>query len=212
MIRRRVAAFLALLFWLSLAGIGHAQGTVSDAEATAAIKSWLDALSTGDPTRVDPLLAPEFQLIRGDRTYTKAEYLKAMAKLAPGYRIDALVVTSDGDSLVTRYILTADVTAEGQKLQETAPRRRCSAVSAAAGSSSPTPTVHGRSSAAEYHIGGAKMEMGGNLVQRPSRSLSIPATFPSHNVSSQRPAGQEAGLIMSPILLLFWIFSIPWSA
>jgi hypothetical protein len=32
-----------------------------------------------------------------------------MAKLGPGYRIDALVVTSDGDSLVTRYILTADV-------------------------------------------------------------------------------------------------------
>ena len=95
MIRRHVAAILALLFWLSLAGIGHAQGTVSDAEATAAIKSWLDALSTGDPTRVDPLLAPEFQLIRGDRTYTKAEYLKAMAKLGPGYRIDALVVTSE---------------------------------------------------------------------------------------------------------------------
>ena len=122
MIRRHVATILALLFWLSLAGIGHAQGIVSDAEATVAIKSWLDALSTGDPTRVDPLLAPEFQLIRGDRTYTKAEYLKAMAKLAPGYRIDALVVTSEGDSLVTRYILTADVTAEGQKLQETAPR------------------------------------------------------------------------------------------
>ena len=67
MIRRHVAAILALLFWLSLAGIGHAQGTVSDAEATAAIKSWLDALSTGDPTQVDPLLAPEFQLIRGDQ-------------------------------------------------------------------------------------------------------------------------------------------------
>ena len=84
MIRRRVAAFLALLLWLSLAGVGHAQGTVSDAEATAAIKSWLDAHSTGDPTRVDPLLAPEFQLIRGHRVYTKAEYLKAMSKLGPG--------------------------------------------------------------------------------------------------------------------------------
>jgi hypothetical protein len=35
MIRRRVAAFLALLLWLSLAGVGHAQGTVSDAECQA---------------------------------------------------------------------------------------------------------------------------------------------------------------------------------
>jgi hypothetical protein len=83
MIRRHVAAILALLFWLSLAGIGHAQSTVSEAVATAAIKSWLDALSTGDPTRVDPLLAPEFQLIRGDRTYTKAEYLKPWRSSGP---------------------------------------------------------------------------------------------------------------------------------
>ena len=122
MIRCRVAPFLVLLLWLSLAGVGHAQGTVSDAEATAAIKGWIDAQSTGDPARVDPLLAPEFQLIRGDRGYTKAEYLKTMSKVGREYRIDALVVTSDGDSLVTRYILTADVAVEGQKLQQTAPR------------------------------------------------------------------------------------------
>ena len=86
MIRRRVAAVLALLLSLSLAGVGHAQGTVSDAEATGAIKSWFDAQSTGDPSRVDPLLAPEFQLIRGDRVYTKAEYLRTMSKLGPDTR------------------------------------------------------------------------------------------------------------------------------
>ena len=122
MIRCRVAPFPVLLLWLSLAGVGHAQGTVSDAEATAAIKGWIDAQSTGDPTRVDPLLAPEFQLIRGDRGYTKAEYLETMSKVGPGYRIDGLVVTSAGDSLVTRYVLTADVTVEGRKLQQTASR------------------------------------------------------------------------------------------
>ena len=120
--RRYLAAALSALPCMLLAHPGSAQRTVSDSEATAAVMSWLDALASGDPARLETVLAPEFQLIRGDRGYTRAEYLKAIAKLAPGYEVTGLVATSDGDSLVARYVLTADVTAEGRKLEPSAPR------------------------------------------------------------------------------------------
>jgi hypothetical protein len=47
----------------------------------SAIDGFLDALFSGDPAKVDQVLAPEFQILRSDGTsYDKVSYVGALPK------------------------------------------------------------------------------------------------------------------------------------
>lgn len=120
---------VSLALMAGVAGLGlmiqpsAADPAASAADATAAIMTWLDALQTGDPTAVEKVLAPEFQILRSDgRGYAKTEYLTVLPKQTSKPEISDLVFSSGGDTLVTRYILRIDQTIDGKPVQTIAPR------------------------------------------------------------------------------------------
>ncbi len=96
------------------------------AEARAAVETWVGALVGNDPERVAPVLAPEFQIQRGDGSaYDRDGYLAAGL---PGFtampEIVDIVATGHDDVLVVRYTLTvpADSTLDDQTVAPLAPR------------------------------------------------------------------------------------------
>lgn len=109
-----------------LAALSHgaaAHTGVSEAEAQAAVDSFLDALLSGDPAKVDKVLAPEFQIMRSDGShYDKVTYLNALPKYAAASTASNLKVTGHGEILVASYIVTSNQTIDGQAVEAVAPR------------------------------------------------------------------------------------------
>lgn len=102
---------------------GNAAGAVSQDEAKAALKMWLDALASGDPAAVEKILAPEFQIMRSNgRGYGRTDYLKALPKFAGKPEFRDFVATSDGDVLVARYNLRLEQKILNKPVQVLAPR------------------------------------------------------------------------------------------
>jgi hypothetical protein len=68
---------LTVFATLSLHGShSEAQKPALAVQARQALTVLFDALQSGDADRVDPLLAPEFQVVRSDgRAYDKKQYL-----------------------------------------------------------------------------------------------------------------------------------------
>ena len=101
----------------------RAAGGVSEAEAKAAVLSWLEALKSGDPAAVAKILAPEFQILRSDGSgYGREDYLKALPKFGGHPEILKLVHSSDGGILVARYTLQLEQKIGGKPVQKLAPR------------------------------------------------------------------------------------------
>jgi hypothetical protein len=95
----------------------------SEAEANDAIMAWLGALQTGDPAKVEKVLAPEFQIQRSDGSgFGKSDYLKNLPKQASAPVIDKVSATVAGAELVARYVLNIRQTIEGKDVQAVAPR------------------------------------------------------------------------------------------
>lgn len=122
---------LAFGFVTGLAGLAAASvpGRASDgaafteADAMDAIMTWLGALQTGDPANVEKILAPEFQILRSDGSgHGKSTYLKALPKQTGKPAISELVVTGQGEVLVTRYIIEIAQTIDGKPVQAISPR------------------------------------------------------------------------------------------
>ena len=64
---------VAVLFAVCLATTATAQ---PPAEATELVDVWVEAVMSGDPDRLDDILAPEFQIQRADDTaHGKADYI-----------------------------------------------------------------------------------------------------------------------------------------
>lgn len=95
----------------------------SGAEAEGAVRAWLDAVVSGDPARLDAVLAPEFQIQRADGTgLDKAGYVDGGAANLVEYELRDLVATRDDDIMVVRYLLVVSETISGQPVERVAPR------------------------------------------------------------------------------------------
>jgi hypothetical protein len=107
----------------ALSQVAVAEAAVSQAEAQGAIDSFLDALFSGDPARVDQGLAPGFQILRSDgKSYDKASYLGALPKHKVRPSTSNLKATGHGDMIVTTYTITTEQTIGDQAVEAVSPR------------------------------------------------------------------------------------------
>jgi ketosteroid isomerase-like protein len=122
--RDMALGLLAGLAGASLAGTAStAQAAMGEEDARAAIMTWLDALQTGDPSAVEAVLAPEFQILRSDGTgHDRTSYLTDMPKQTSKPGISQLAFSGNGDLIVTRYILQLEQTINNKPVQASAPR------------------------------------------------------------------------------------------
>lgn len=94
------------------------------AEGSDAVAAWIEAVTSGDPAVIGAILAPDFQIMRADGSrYDRAGYLKsALPEIASPPDVQGLVVTRQGDTLVTSYILSIRQTRDGKEVEVRAPR------------------------------------------------------------------------------------------
>lgn len=94
------------------------------AEAEGAIRAWLEAIASGDQSRLAEVLAPEFQIMRSNGTgHDKAAYAGgAAARITQVQEISDLVATRHDDLLVVRYKLAVVETVDGREIERKAPR------------------------------------------------------------------------------------------
>jgi len=123
--RRKLGlAFMAGIAALaSTASASLSQIPVSTEEAQGAIDAFIDALVSGDPARIEAILAPEFQVLRGDgKSHDREAYLKAL----PTYKVrpstSDLKVTSHESMLVVSYLIESDQTIGNEPVAPVAPR------------------------------------------------------------------------------------------
>ena len=95
-----------------------------EAEARRALTDVFDALTAGDPERVRPLLAPEFQIVRSDgAVYDKEQYLaRSIPHIASKPVFNDLVVTRNRDIVVTSMRLQIEEFLDGRKAESNAPQ------------------------------------------------------------------------------------------
>lgn len=117
---------------LALAGISAlAAGAASEAaaieispeEALKALDPWADALFSGDPVKIDKVLAPEYQILRSDGSgHDKTSYLKALPQQKVRSKFSDIVATGTADLMVLRYRLETDQTIDGKVVKGVSPR------------------------------------------------------------------------------------------
>ena len=126
MSNRREFSIAALAGFAAIAaGVGRSAAgeQLSEQQAIEALDPWLDALVTGDPTVVEKVLAPEYQILRSDGSgHDKASYLKALPKHMVRPVFSDIVATGDGDVMVIRYRIESDQTVEGKVVTGVSPR------------------------------------------------------------------------------------------
>ena len=119
---RRVAGTLVVMIALSAAPLSARADSAADAQA--ALNAWWGALVVGTPAALDPVLAPEFQMMRADGSgYDKKGYLgSSLPKVAAIPEFSKSTVTGKVDVLIVRYFVTVNETRDGKKVQAHAPR------------------------------------------------------------------------------------------
>ena len=122
--RDMALGLLAGLAGAQLAGVvSPAQAAMSEEDARAAIMTWLDALQSGNPSTVEAVLAPEFQLLRSDGSgHDRTSYLSDLPKQTSKPEISKLVFGSNAETIVTRYMLQIEQTINNKPVQASAPR------------------------------------------------------------------------------------------
>ena len=95
----------------------YAEDEALAAQTTQAIEDVFAALTSGDPAEVEPYLAPEFQIVRTDGgAYDKQTYLeRSIPKISSEPIIRDLVVTRNGDIVVSRFWLGIEEVIDGKK-------------------------------------------------------------------------------------------------
>lgn len=93
-------------------------------EARKALSVLFDALRSGDPNKVRPLLAPEFQAVRSNgAAYDKEQYLThSIPKIEGQPSFDDLVVTRNADIVVTRMRLKIEERLDGKRAESGSPQ------------------------------------------------------------------------------------------
>lgn len=121
---RKLIQTWAMAVALALPTGAIAADTPLEAEARAALHAVFAALTSGDPDKVAPFLAPEFQIVRSNgAAYDRDEYLTlSIPKIESRPVFDDLVVTRNGDIVVTRMRLEIEETIDGKKATGGAPQ------------------------------------------------------------------------------------------
>jgi hypothetical protein len=126
MINRRDATLglmAAMATLTSFASGAHADAAVSEATALEAMNPWADALFSGDPAKIEKVLAPEYQILRSDGTgYDRASYLGSLPKQTTRSKFSDIKATGSNDLLVIRYKIETDQTINGQAVETISPR------------------------------------------------------------------------------------------
>jgi ketosteroid isomerase-like protein len=117
-----LAAYALVCWSLALTGSGSAQA--ADAEAKAVIKSWLQAVVSGDKEGIGAVLAPEFQILRSNGVgHGKDAYASGgAARIHSILDVTDVIATRHENLLITRYKLAVTETIDGHKVQQKAPR------------------------------------------------------------------------------------------
>jgi hypothetical protein len=124
-LRRLAPAFLLAM---ALLGLSPQVPAAQESDLTAAARSNLsalfEALRSGDPNKVRPLLAPEFQVVRSNgAAYDKEQYLKhSIPRIEGPISFDDLVATQNGDIVVTRMRLKIQERLDGKHAESGAPQ------------------------------------------------------------------------------------------
>jgi hypothetical protein len=92
-------------------------------EALKALDPWADALATGDPAKIEKVLAPEFQIVRSNGSgHDKTSYLTSLPKQRIRSKFSDIVATGGGGIMVLRYRIETDQTIEGKEVKGISPR------------------------------------------------------------------------------------------
>jgi hypothetical protein len=119
---------LALLAFAMLALAGNAaradDAAALEADARAALTAVFAALMTGDPEKVRPFLAPEYQVQRSDgKGYDKEAYLAlSIPKIAAMPHFRDLAITRNGDIVVVRLMIEIEETINGKVADRVSPQ------------------------------------------------------------------------------------------
>ena len=114
----------AILIPALLFGPAAAQESDLEAQARQALSKLFDALTSGDPERVRPFLAPESQIVRSNSAaYDKEQYLaRGIPRIESKPVFNDLVITRNGDIVVTRMRMRNEETLDGKKTESDAPQ------------------------------------------------------------------------------------------
>jgi hypothetical protein len=122
---RFLSLFIPLLFSCT-SGIAMAAPAdkATIVEAQQQLKKLFVALGSGNPSQVEPLLAPEFQLVRADgSSYNKSEYLKrSIPKILTIPEFTDLIATRNKDTVVVRLRLVVRELINGKEVQSGSPQ------------------------------------------------------------------------------------------
>lgn len=103
--------------------LGFSEASATANEAQAALDGFIDALFSGDSAGIEAILAPEFQVLRGDgKSHDKTGYLTALPKYKYRPRTSDLRGTSHANMLVVTYMIESDQTIENEPVAHLAPR------------------------------------------------------------------------------------------
>jgi hypothetical protein len=84
----------------------------------AIVASYFDALLSGDVSRVEQLLAPEFQILRIGGGYSRKEFLtQGLPSVHGQSNITVIEATTAQNIIVARILLEADEVIEGRKVE-----------------------------------------------------------------------------------------------
>jgi hypothetical protein len=112
---------------LATAAIGAAAADDSaalEAEAQRTLQTIFATLMTGDPEKVRPFLAPEYQVQRSDgKGYDKEQYLAlSIPKIAAMPAFRDLAITRNGDIVVVRLMIEIEETINGKVADRVSPQ------------------------------------------------------------------------------------------
>jgi hypothetical protein len=120
----RLVAILAVLAAASAGRVAADETAALEGEAQAALQAVFTALMTGDPEKVRPFLAPEYQVQRSDGNgYDKEAYLAlSIPKIAAMPTFRDLKITRNGDIVVVRLMIEIEETINGKVADRVSPQ------------------------------------------------------------------------------------------
>jgi hypothetical protein len=126
MIRSTKTTMFALLGSLALLSVNDpvsGQENLVD-QTRGALTNLFEALASGDETRIRPLLAPEFQVLRSNGVgYDREAYIaSSVPRIMSKPKFNELVVTRHDSIVVSRMKLDIEQSIDGRKVENNAPQ------------------------------------------------------------------------------------------
>jgi len=121
----RTAVILAFAAAMALGSGAVADDTAGlEAEVQKTLQGVFTALMTGDPEKVRPFLAPEYQVQRSDgKGYDREAYLAlSIPKIAAMPTFRDLAITRNGDIVVVRLMIEVEETINGKVAERVSPQ------------------------------------------------------------------------------------------